>query len=68
MSTANIADHFKKLFGCKFIYQNEKVYNYNGVYWKCEEKIVPSLNNFISKETKLQLKIYMSNYLLIWLS
>jgi len=50
MSTANIADHFKKLFGCKFIYQNEKVYNYNGVYWKCEEKIMPSLNNFISKE------------------
>lgn len=50
ITTSNIADHFKKIFGHKFIYQDDKLYYYNNVYWKIEEKKMPILNNFISKE------------------
>ena len=49
LTTRSIATHFKKLFGDIFIFQDSKLYYYNGVYWKAEgvkEKLV-HINNFI---------------------
>lgn len=51
LSTSSIADHFKSKFSNKFIFQNDRLYFYNGVYWQCEDKKnLFSLNNFLSGE------------------
>jgi putative DNA primase/helicase len=50
ITTSNIGEHFKKTFGHKFLYQNDKLYYYNDVYWKVDDKNKTILNNFISKE------------------
>ena len=51
ITTNSIAEHFKTLHSDKFIYQNNKLYCFNGVYWKAEDKgNLTILNNFISKE------------------
>jgi hypothetical protein len=49
LTTRSIGKHFKTLYGDKFIYQNGKLYYYNGVYWHSEdikEKLI-NINNFI---------------------
>ena len=49
-TTGEIADLFKTLYGEKFIYSNEKLYSFNGVYWeKDETKKYVSLQNFVDK-------------------
>ena len=47
LKTRSIAKHFKQLYGNKFIYQNDKLYCYNGVYWKPDNKKYTILNNFV---------------------
>jgi hypothetical protein len=43
-----IATQFKNMYSNKFIYQSEKLYCYNGVYWKPESKDeLTTLNMFI---------------------
>ena len=50
ITSSSIANHFKTLYGNKFIYQNNKLYFYNGVYWKCDDEKFISLNKIISNE------------------
>ena len=48
LTTFAIATQFKNMYSNKFIYQNEKLYCYNGVYWKPESKDeLTTLNMFI---------------------
>ena len=48
ITTKSIAVYFKKLYGDKFIHQNENIYFFNGVYWKPESiKALPTLNKYV---------------------
>ena len=50
LTTRAIGNHFKSLYGDKFVYQNGKLYYYNNVYWSVEdikEKLI-NINNFIA--------------------
>lgn len=50
-NTYTVATHFKSKYSDKFIYQNNKIYYFNGVYWKSEDKKnMSSLNLFLSGE------------------
>ena len=49
-TTGLIADYFKTLYNCKFIYSREILYIYNGVYWKADDKKYSSLQKFIDDE------------------
>ena len=63
LTTVSIAEHFKKLYGDKFIYQNNKLYCYNGVYWKAEdEKKLITLNNYVGKEYYFYMMSLVRNY------
>ena len=47
ISTTSTALYFKKLYNDQFIYKNDKLYNFNGVYWKIDDNKLSILNNFI---------------------
>ena len=63
ITTTSIADHFKSLYSDKFIYQDNKLYFFNGVYWKVEEsnKLI-TLNNFIGTTYFLHLMALLRQY------
>ena len=63
LTTVSVAEHFKKLYGDKFIYQNNKLYCFNGVYWKEEDdKHLITLNNFVGKEYYLYMMSLVRNF------
>ena len=63
LTTVSIAEHFKKLYGDKFIYQNNKLYCFNGVYWKAEDdRHLITLNNFVGKEYYLYMMSLIRNF------
>ena len=45
ISTTSTALYFKKLYNDQFIYKNDKLYNFNGVYWKIDDNKLSILNN-----------------------
>ena len=50
LTTRSLGNYFKSLYGDKFIYQNSKLYYFNGIYWESEdikEKLI-NINNFIA--------------------
>ena len=50
LTTRSLGNHFKSLYGDKFIYQNSKLYYFNSIYWESEdikEKLI-NINNFIA--------------------
>ena len=46
-TTGSVADYFKVAFGDKFIYCDETLYCFNGVYWKKDDKKQSFLHNFV---------------------
>ena len=46
-STGKIADYFKMTYGHEFVYSNEKLYHFNGVFWDTDNKKQSFINNFI---------------------
>jgi len=48
--TARISKHFKDLYGNVFVYVNNQLYYFNGVYWAQDNKKSSFLNNFICSE------------------
>jgi len=48
--TARISQHFKDLNGDLFLYVNDQLYYFNGVYWEKDSKKLSHLNNFIGSE------------------
>ena len=49
-STGIIADFFVQNYGEKFIYNNETLYYYNGVFWEAEDKSCSTLVKLIDTE------------------
>ena len=49
LTTDSVGKYFKQLYEHKFINQNEKLYCFNGIYWKLDINH-HRLNNFISNE------------------
>jgi hypothetical protein len=45
-----VAEHFKSLYGDKFLYTNETLYYFNGVYWKKDNKLNAHLSLFLSND------------------
>jgi hypothetical protein len=63
INSTDIANHFKILHGDKFIYQNDKLYCFNGIYWKAEEKNkLITLNNFLSNVYYFDIIKLVQNY------
>jgi P4 family phage/plasmid primase-like protien len=60
-STGHISDYFKIVFGHKFIYCDEVLYYFNGIYWKKDDSKESFLNKFIDKE----FIIYVRNHHII---
>jgi len=58
-----IADYFKLLYGDKYLYCNNQLYIYTGVYWKKDDKKYSSLNNFVDDEFYHNLVFYINNLL-----
>jgi hypothetical protein len=54
-----IADYFKKLYGDYFIYCNDVLYYFNGVYWKRDDKNKSNLNLFVNNEFFNNLMTYI---------
>ena len=50
LTTASVSKHFKEMYGDKFMYCDERLYHFNGVYWETETKTMPILNNFIKND------------------
>jgi phage/plasmid-associated DNA primase len=48
-STGVIADYFVSLYKDEFIYSNEVLYYWNGIYWKPDDKGCSYLSKFIDK-------------------
>ena len=69
INTKSIAQYFTYLYSDKFIFQDNIMYYYNGVYWKGENAkfILSTFNIFLANEfyNKLikQFKIYKKNKL-----
>lgn len=60
-SSGLIADYFKLLYNDKFLYCNDQLYYYNGVYWKKDDKKYSLLSNFVDKEYYGYLVKYTTN-------
>ena len=48
-SSGLIADYFIALYGKNFVFTNDNLYHYNGVYWQPDDKKNSSLSNFMDK-------------------
>jgi phage/plasmid-associated DNA primase len=48
--SGEIADYFKSVYQDRFIYCDNKLYYFNGVYWETDDKNTSFLSNFIDKE------------------
>lgn len=46
-SSGEISDYFKSIYETKFIYCDNKLYYFNGVYWETDDKNTSFLSNFI---------------------
>ena len=57
-TTSLIAEYFKKLYEHLFIYCNESLYFYNGVYWKTDDKNKTQLNLFVNEKFYFKLVKY----------
>ena len=49
-STSSVSEHFKTLYDDKFLYTNDTLYYFNGVYWSKDNKLSANLNLFLSNE------------------
>ena len=49
-NTSSVAEHFKSLYDDKFLYTNDTLYYFNGVYWSKDNKLNAHLNLFLSNE------------------
>ena len=49
-NTSTVAEHFKSLYDDKFLYTNDTLYYFNGVYWSKDNKLNAHLNLFLSNE------------------
>ena len=49
LTTDSVGKYFKQLYEHKFINQNERLYSFNGIYWKLDLNH-HILNNFVSNE------------------
>ena len=50
ITTVSLAEYLTLLYSDKFIYQNEHMYYFNGVYWESEYKAdLIKLNIFLGK-------------------
>jgi len=49
LTSGGLADYFKANYNKKFIYSNGKLYYFNSVYWKEDDKNKSYLNNFIDE-------------------
>ena len=47
-NTSSVAEHFKSLYDDKFLYTNDTLYYFNGVYWSKDNKLNAHLNLFLS--------------------
>jgi phage/plasmid-associated DNA primase len=54
-----IADYFKKLYGDYFIYCNDILYYFNGVYWERDDKNKSNLNLFVNNDFFNNLMTYI---------
>lgn len=50
LSTTILANHFCELYGDIFMYVNNELYYYNGVYWKTDYKPYSELNIFLREK------------------
>ena len=52
INTKSIAQYFTYLYNDKFIFQDNIMYHYNGVYWKAESNkfILSTFNIFLANE------------------
>ena len=62
LTTRAIGNHFKSLYGDKFVYQNGKLYYYNNVYWSVED-IKENLINIILKIKQSELFSFSIDFL-----
>lgn len=46
-TSGEISDYFKSIYETKFIYCDNKLYYFNGVYWETDDKNTSFLSNFI---------------------
>ena len=49
-SNTAVSNHFKILFGDRFIYNDGCLYYFNGVYWKQDNKELLMLHNFLKED------------------
>lgn len=50
VSTAGFAEHFLKVYGGKFVFCNNTLYKYNGVYWEKDDENNTIIHTYISNE------------------
>lgn len=65
-SSGILADYFKLLYCDKFLYTNDQLYYYNGVYWKSDDKKLSILNNFVDSKFYIHLVHYVTNLINIY--
>jgi phage/plasmid-associated DNA primase len=58
-TTGMIADYFKIMFSNKFVKVDNKVYMFNGIYWKEEDKSLSNLHNFVDNVFHAHLNKYI---------
>ena len=61
-----IADYFVALYGEKFIFNDDKLYIFNGVYWELDDKKMSALTNFVDKTFYADLINYATSRLAIY--
>ena len=59
-SSGMIADYFAELYGDKFIYSNEALYCYNGIYWEKGDKKNSRLVQFVDIDYFRELTEYVN--------
>ena len=58
LESGMLADFFRDLYTDLFIFSNDSLYCYNGVYWKVDDKRCAALSNFVDTEFVKELRNY----------
>lgn len=63
LNSSDVAHNFKSMYNHLFIFQNNKLYFFNEVFWKAEEKgQLITLNNFITDVYYKDLSLLVQNF------
>jgi hypothetical protein len=62
-TTTLLAEYFNTLYPNRFVFNNDCLYCWNGIYWKKDKKPYTLLNNFFKRDFVTQLKIYANEKL-----